>query len=361
MNTLESRHIMPLSVGGTILGGGGGGESRIGIDTARKAFESPSAPTLIQLDDLADDDLVLTISAVGAPSAEYQHIDYRDYVNVIDIFERNAGGEIKALIANEMGGISSFNPFVPSAFKGIPLIDGACNGRAHPLGTMGAMRLAEKGYESVQAVSGGKPQTSRRVEMWTRGSIESASALVRQAAVAAGGLVVVARNPVTKRYLAENAALGCLSQSCAIGEAHMRGSTPSDKIANVLDMLGGRIVCEGAVSRLVLEIRGGLDWGRFDIVGEADRYRTYIWNEYMAVDFNGERLSTFPDLIMTFDKATGRPLTSAELSEGREVVLAVAPRSRLRLGSGMSERSGYAAIEEALQIAMVPYVQELIY
>lgn len=81
----------------------------------------------------------------------------------------------------------------------------------------------------------------------------------------------------------------------------------------------------------------------------------------MAVERNGERLGTFPDLLMTFDKQTGEPVTTADLCAGQELVLVRVPYGKLILGSGMSELAGYLAIENVLGIKVVPYVQTLIY
>lgn len=362
MNRLDRSQIQALAVGGTILGGGGGGRSTKGIEMAEQAFEGGSGPSLVSIRDLKDDDLVLTISAVGAPSARHQHIDHTDYAKVIELFDRNIDGRIKALMANEMGGLSSFNPFFPSSLYGIPVIDGACNGRAHPLGTMGAMRLAgEKGYRSRQSVSGGSSKLNRHTELWITGTIEAASSFVRQAAIDAGGLVAVARNPISKDYLMNNAAIGCLSQSYEVGEAYLRGAGATDRISNVVDFLGGDLVCTGTVNHLTMEICGGLDRGVCEISDGSANYKLYIWNEYMAVERNGERLGTFPDLLMTFDKQTGEPVTTADLCAGQELVLVRVPYGKLILGSGMSELAGYLAIENVLGIKVVPYVQTLIY
>lgn len=361
MNRLDRSQIQALAIGGTILGGGGGGRTAKGVEMAGQAYAQDRNPSLISLSELNDDDLVLTISAVGAPSARQQHIDDTDYARIMDIFMQNFDRPIKALIANEMGGLSSFNPFVPSALHGIPVIDGACNGRAHPLGIMGAMRLAEQaGYQSLQAASGGSASLNRHVEIWAAGTIETASSLVQHAAIGAGGLVAVARNPVSKNYLIKHAAIGCLSQSHDLGESYLSGTGAGGRIANVVNCLHGDIVCTGTVTHLFMEIADGLDRGVCEISDGKAIYKLYIWNEYMALARNGERLSTFPDLIMTFNKQSGEPVISADLVAGQELVLIHTSHSNLMLGSGMSELSGYRAIEKVLGIEVIPYAEALI-
>ncbi len=86
----------------------------------------------------------------------------------------------------------------------------------------------------------------------------------------------------------------------------------------------------------------------------------HFWNEYMALEIDGERTYTFPDFMMTFDARTGLPFTSAEIEEGRPCFLAAAKRDKLILGAGMRERSGYKAVEASLGIEMLRYCGDLI-
>ena len=67
-------------------------------------------------------------------------------------------------------------------------------------------------------------------------------------------------------------------------------------------------------------------------IGDMDA--TFV-NEYMTVDVAGQRLASFPELAMTFDVDSGRPLVTADLALGQRVALLVAPRDRLLLSSTM--------------------------
>ena len=80
---------------------------------------------------------------------------------------------------------------------GIPLIDAPCNGRAHPTGVMGSLNLhRDPNYITTMTCVGGRKELGRHVECTVTGSIDHCSKLVRAAAVEAGGLVAVIRNPV---------------------------------------------------------------------------------------------------------------------------------------------------------------------
>jgi hypothetical protein len=357
---IDESKIEALAIGGLVLGGGGGGGMAHGIENAMLSLADGHQPEVIAVEDLPEGATVLTISAVGAPSSTEQYVVAEDYVKIIELLEKNYDLKVDALITNEMGGGSSFNAFIPAALKGIPMVDASCNGRAHPLGTMGAMGLAETtGYVTQQSAVGGNPETNKNVEIVTQGSVNATSTLVRQAAVEAGGLVVVARNPVSKEFILENAAAGTLSQSFEVGAAHIAGETPKEKVENVANYLGGTIICQGKVEDFDLKMAGGLDEGKFTIQ-DQDEYTLYIWNEYMALDKNGERQNTFPDLLMSFDQETGLPITTAELQEGQEIFVLQVPHQKLNLGAGMYEASGYERIEQVLNIEILPYVQEIL-
>ncbi|MFA6939980.1 MAG: DUF917 family protein, partial [Clostridiaceae bacterium] len=191
---IEESKIHALLYGSAILGGGGGGSFKAGEETIKAAFKIGN-PIIIDIEDLyGEKGLIITTSAVGAPASKEQFVKSEDYNKIIELIEKETGEKPIAFITNEIGGESTFNAFIQSAKTGIPMLDAACNGRAHPLGTMGAMGLNEKkDYVTVQTAVGGNPDLENYIEMVVKGSVAKTSSLIRSAAVQAGGLVVVAR------------------------------------------------------------------------------------------------------------------------------------------------------------------------
>lgn len=347
--------------GSLILGAGGGGSLEGGRETIEAAYDI-GIPTIIDASDIEDDSgTIVTTSAVGAPAAKEQFVKPADYNRIMDLMNEEVDAPVVAYLTNELGAGSTFNAFIQSATTGVPMLDAACNGRAHPLGTMGSMGLSEDPtYQAIQTAVGGNPETNRYVELTTKGTVQQTSALVRAAAVQAGGVVVVARNPVPLSYVKEHAALGSLTIAQKTGEAFLAGETPEDKINRVAEELKGEVLFEGSVSGFELTTAGGLDEGFFEVEHEGSTYKLYIWNEYMACDKDGERIWTFPDLLMTFDADTGEPVTTAHLKEGQNVRVLAVPRDQLSLGAGMFERSGYEQVESVLGIDMVKYIEDVI-
>ncbi|MCG1009703.1 DUF917 family protein [Salinicoccus sp. ID82-1] len=360
INELRPEMVEPLVVGGSILGGGGGGAIDEGLKMGALAFEV-GQPSLMTLDELEDDDMIITVSAVGAPAAKDQFVQPLDYVETIELIEKVTGKKPKAMITNENGGIATINGFFQSAVTGIPILDVSCNGRAHPTGVMGSMQLnIIEDYESFQTAVGGRPGTDFRLSQTIQGSLDTASKLVRQASISAGGFVAVARNPVTKNYLASNGAVNALSQAYDVGVAHQYGNSSAEKIDKVVEVLKGKIVCKGAVESLVFETVDGFDLGKVVINSGEEKFELTIWNEYMTCENDsGKRLATFPDLLMTFESESGDPITSAQLRNGQELTVIYTSRDNLILGSGMRLKSNYEVVEQILDKEILKYIGDV--
>ena len=339
--------------GGGLLGGGGGGSISEGLQLGQLAIEM-GRPRLVDLAELDDEAILVTVSAVGAPAARDQYLEPIHYVQALQLLIERLDGPVAGLITNENGGLATLNGWFQSAVMGIPVVDAPCNGRAHPTGTMGSMGLDEvDGYVSRQAAVGGDPSAHRHVRLYTEGSLDSVGRLVRQAAVEAGGLVAVARNPVTVAYAREKAAPGALWQAVEVGQALLAAESPLNAAQAACDLLGGEVICRASVQRVILQTKGGFDVGQIDLQGG---YELTFWNEYMTLEQEGQRLATFPDLIATLSADEIRPLTSAEIKDGQEVLLIRVPREKLRLGAGMRRPELFRVAEEAVGKEIVRYV-----
>lgn len=341
-----------LVLGGAVLGGGGGGSLTDGRHLADAALDL-GQPRLVALDALADDDLIVTVSAVGAPADPDRHVEPADHVEALQRLGALVPSPIAGVISSENGAASSVNGFVQSAATGVPVVDAPADGRAHPTGIMGSMGLdAVPGYRSRQVALGGDPARGRRITLVVEAPLARADRLVRQAAVEAGGMVAVARNPVEAGYVRTHGAPRALTEAARLGRAASQALPHG--AARVADALlaafgAGEVLAEAAVRALERQTEGGYDVGRLE-VGPLE---VTFWNEYMTVEQHGRRLATFPDLIVTLDRDTGLPLGSADLEAGRTVLLVVVPKDRLILGAGVRDRRNFAAIERVLHRPMI--------
>jgi len=356
---LDLESVECASLGGAFLGGGGGGSMEEGKALGRLALQAGN-PRLAPLAELADDAAVLTVSAVGAPAAQEIHVEPADYVRAVEML-RSQGISVDGLMTSENGGLATLNGWYQSAVIGVPVVDAACNGRAHPMGTMGSIGLHRvKDYRSVQAAVGGHRQAGRYLELSVSGSLLSAGAVIRQAAVHAGGLVAVARNPVSTRYAREHAAVGAVSQAMHIGKILRGAPSCRDAVEAVFSYLdGGGVIAEGAVAAVELKTVGGFDVGAVRVSAQGEIYRLAFLNEWMSIEKGEVRIATFPDLIVAMDTQSRIPVTTAQVRGGTDVMLLSVPAQNLKLGAGMRDPELYRALEEMTGKEIVRHVRGL--
>lgn len=336
-----------MLLGGWFLGGGGGGLPQGGQEILKLALETGPVK-FVSLDELEDDALLVTASLVGSPASPNSCVAEHHYRQVYDSFRAADPRPIAAFVTNENGGHSITNGWMAAALTGLPMVDAACNGRAHPTGVMGAMGLhALEGYRSVQTAAGGKGPSE--ISLTVSGTVEQTSAAVRNAATLAGGYVTVLRNPATAGYFRENAAVGCISQAMEVGRVWQEHMTSPDQL---LTALGGLLDCRelgrGVIEQVELKIEGGFDVGLVSIQTDGGLLYVDFMNEYMTAEQEGKRLATFPDLLTLIDRETCLPVCSAQLQKGRQVSVVSVPRARLKLGRGMFLPELFAPCEKAL-------------
>jgi len=345
-------------MGGCVLGGGGGGAPAMGRELVELAVQA-GRPHLVPLDDLDPKQPVLTVALVGAPAAQEALLKPVDLVRAVelaiealDLDQRELGG----LITNENGAVATVNGWFQAAILDVPVVDAPCNGRAHPTGLMGAMGLQDRvDYTTVQTGAGGSVEDGRYVEIVVRGNLEHCARLIRLAAVEAGGLVGVARNPVEAGWAGDNGAPGAVGQAIDLGTAMLDAGGDSLQVARrAAAFLGGELVATGTVTGLQLETRGGFDVGLVTVEQPGQKpIELTFWNEFMTCERAGRRLATFPDLIGLFDLSRGEPLTTAEVKKDMSVALLLVDRGKLRLGAGMRSDKLMRQAEEAVGKRMV--------
>ena len=192
------------------------------------------------------------------------------------------------------------------------------------------------------------------MECFFEGSIEHTSRLVRMASIEAGGLVAVARNPVTAAYAKENCAVGGVSFAIETGKAFRRGLKTSveEAVKSVCEFLNGSVLARGEVSKFSIETTGGFDVG----YAEVDGCQLTFWNEYATAERDGKRLATFPDLIMTINAKTGEPVTTAMMEEGLDVYVIGTDKKNLKLSATMFDPELLKQTEEVVGKEMVRYL-----
>jgi len=337
-----------LAVGGTILGGGGGGWPHTGRSTGNLALDMGEVK-LYSPEETPRDWRVITMAALGAPT-ESGGTRPRHFIRAVELLWE-AGVEFDGVIAAENGGHNSFGGWIPAAALGLPVVDIPADGRAHPTSMMGSMGLHRTGYRSVKA--GVNPEGE--VVCW--GTLQRTSNIVRFMAGDTKAFVALARDPVPVEWCLEHGAPGAITQAIDVGNEWLKTKPKGEAaVKAAVKFLGGELVCRGKITEKMQEARGGFDVGGFTIEAAGKTYELTYMNEYMTLELAGRRLATFPDLMTTFDEE-GNPITSAGLKEGDTVYLANVPKERIKVGDGNRYPEIYEPVEKALGKPMVKHLK----
>ncbi|MFY0517834.1 DUF917 family protein [Lysinibacillus sp. UGB7] len=328
--------------GGTILGGGGGGLLEEGLKLVEEIF-AVGAPQLMDISELSNDDLIACVAMVGAPSAANQYISNEQLCWSFSKMNSYMTNRLKGIITNENGAITTINGWLQSVLLHVPVVDAPCNGRAHPTGIMGSLNLHEQQhYQSVQFYAGGKNKWA--IQGFVEGDLQNTAKSVRHASVLAGGMVGVTRNPVTISYLKEHGAPYAISDAIALGYSFLKGQTMDEKLENVMRQLNGVHIVSGKVTDYSLTKDNGFDVGKLSV----EDFSLTVWNEYMTLAKAGTIHSKFPDLLMTFDTESMRPVPSASIKEGMHVAVIQVDQSHLKLSTTMKNAALLAEIDEVI-------------
>ena len=96
---IDLSSLADLSLGCTVLAGGGGGDPRIGRLMAEQAISELGAVEVLAFDALADDDLIMPCGMIGAPTVMIEKFPNGGEGRVIrDTYERHFGRPVKAVM-----------------------------------------------------------------------------------------------------------------------------------------------------------------------------------------------------------------------------------------------------------------------
>ncbi len=357
MRELTFEDARAASMGGLVFGAGGGGLER-GLEAARTVFQIGS-PVLVGLDELEGDDQVMIMTGVGAPGTQRQLVWPRDGLRAlelaVDAWEGHGAivGTMTAHPGAFMAGTWLANALDPN----LAVIDCNANGRGHPTVAMGGMGLASRTDISVvQAAVGGVEDHKGHVEIVAKGPIGVVSDVLHHASAATGGTLLASRGPFPVDFLREFGAVGAVSACMRLGEAMLaaEGEGGEAMIAAIRDTLGGRELGRGPLKAANVGVQENWDVGTLEIEGDR-RVVVHVCNEYMAAEVDGERVSTYPDLIVTLAESDGMPTPAAHREPGERIVVLAVPRDKIPLGAGVREAAVYRDPERLLGIELVAH------
>lgn len=338
MRKIGIEEIENIAIGAAVLGTGGGGDPYIGKLMAVQAVKEYGPITLLDIDELPDDALIVPTAMMGAPTVMVEKVPSGEEVmGAFNMLKNYLGQEIYATIPIEAGGVNSMIPLALAAQLGLPVVDTDGMGRAFPELQMVTFHL--NGVSATPMVlcdeKGNNLMLNTVDNVWTE-------RLARSATVVMGGSVMLAIYPMKGSQLKAAGIHGIVTLTEKIGQAVRQAKGQKvDPVQAVLDITGGFELFRGKVTDVSRRTVGGFARGESTLEG-IDGYKGQMLtlnfqNEHLIARTADKVLATVPDLIAVLDSETAHPITTEGLRYGtRGIVIGIPCNPKWRTREGIA-------------------------
>lgn len=322
LSLIDSGNLAALELGCAVYGAGGGGNVETGGWAARHALNTYGPVRLITLDDLDDDDLILPLHAIGAPTVSQEMLPSGDEPALIRAeVERCLGRPVAALMPGEIGGANGVRAPGWAAGLHLPLLDADGMGRAFPEIDMVTMGLAGLTPSLIVLADVQGNVTTARPS-----SGEWAERIARAVCVAAGSTALMTSYVMTAAQARGAVIEGSVSRALEVGELLLGARAGVDGLC---DELGATKLVTGKIVELERNDVGGFVKGSAVIAGvgrDRDRLvRLEIQNENLLALEDGRAIATVPDIIVALDAESAHALGTDNLQFGQRVTVIAWP------------------------------------
>jgi DUF917 family protein len=316
MRTLTKTDLEHILLGCTVLGTGGGGELKDGLDRINDDLARGKKFNLLSLDEVPDDALIASPYYCGSLTAEMGDEVQEDLLS-FEALQQYLGREIHATVATELGGGNTASALSVAANRDIPIVDGDPCGRAVPELQHSTFFINQVSIAPMAIANKfGDVVIIRNV----RDSFK-AEEIVRAIAVASEGYVGVTDHPQDGRGLKRSIIAGTLSTAGKIGAAVEK----THDCQEVARAGGGFVVFKGNITESGWRDDGGFTIGEVHVSGTDEyrgkRYRLWFKNEFLMSWRDDVVDITAPDLLCVLRRDDGTPLTSPSCAKGMHVVV----------------------------------------
>jgi len=320
LNDLEN-----FATGAAFLGTGGGGDPYLGRLFIQQAFEESGAPEIIHPDDLKDDDVVISVAMMGAPSVLVEKmLSMEDLHLAVSTLEDHLGKKATAIIPAEVGGINATLPVAYAGWRGLPVVDADGMGRCFP-----ALEMTTFNVEGVSTTPMVMANEHGEWSILSTNSALAAEQTARPIITHWGGSGMVALYPMSGKQARETAVAETLSLSLGIGKAILEGSSDHEPVEELLKFLRTTkyykecgVLFDGKIVDMVRKTQDGWTIGHCHLAAlddPDDKMEVIFQNEFLVAKHNGRTVTIVPDLITIVDRETAIPITTEALRYGQRV------------------------------------------
>jgi len=344
---LSEQELVDMLVGSCIQATRGAGSERY-IQRIKQVLAEDKEVKLVSVEDLPDDWTVVSPVGVGGGGA-WQHVRERTSqqelpraqdtdLQAIRLLSKHIGKEFKAVLRGEPAGATS-TALMVAAEMDLPLVDACPCGRCVP--------------EIQQQIPWVVGIPSTPAGLFTRWGDEiiitkaiddyRAEDLSRAVAVASGGGVSVAMNPMSGAQVKRGTIAGNLSEAILLGQTIRQAREQGrDPIKALIEVTKGFKLFHGVVIKSDQRGERGFSWADVELQGireyEGHTYKVFVKNENIVSWLDDEVDVMSPDYIYNLDPQTGQAITGGGLGGypmAREIVMIgvpAHPRWRTKVG-----------------------------
>jgi len=311
-----------LAKGAAVLGTGGGGDPYLGKLMAKQAIVEKGELPLLDVDEVPDDEIVISSAMMGAPSVMLEKLpNGGEPMAALKAIESMLGKKAFAIVPLEAGGINSCIPVYTAARLGIPLVD--CDGMGRAFPEIPQVSFSLGGVTASPMVLCDEKGNKVVLEAIDNSWVETIS---RAITVAWGLCSMIGLYVMNGRILKETAIRGTTSLSIEIGRRIAQSARENlSPVDSILEVTKGVRLFEGKVNDVQRNRTTGFIRGNAVFEGiesyKGSSFRIEFQNENLIAYTNGRVCAMVPDLITVLDRESGNAITTELLRYGQRVVV----------------------------------------
>lgn len=331
-----------ITLGASVLATGGGGDPEIGLLWAYNVVEQGHEILLIDPEEMPNNALATIAGCLGAALVLTEKPpNGRELFWCYEALRRYMGQAIQAVIPPEAGGVNTPVPMAVAGAVGVPVIDADGMGRAFP-----ELQMTSFYTHGVSPSPTAAADEKGHVTICDACDALITERIIRNAAMAYGGISWIAGYPMTGRQIKDSAILRSISMAWKLGKSIFASRTKHlDPVAEVIKLTGGFRAFQGKIIDINREFGAektkGFSLGRITMEGTDDfkgcMASIGFQNEWLTIEVDGEVLCMPPDLICILDPATGEPIRTDIVRYGyRGTVVLIPAHERMRTERGIA-------------------------
>lgn len=338
---IDQQALAEITLGASILATGGGGDPEIGLLWAINVVEQGKEIVMIDPEAMPDEALATIAGCLGAALVLTEKPpNGQELFWCYEKLRRYMGKPVQAVVPPEAGGVNTPVPMAVAGAVGVPVIDADGMGRAFP-----ELQMTSFFIHGVSPSPTAAADEKGHVTIADTQDAHLAERIIRNAAMAYGGISWIAGYPMTGRQLKQTAILHSISLAWELGRrVFVARRKHLDPIKEIIDLTGGYRVFQGKIIDINREFGAektkGFSLGRITMEGiETFKGRTAklnFQNEWLVLEIDGEVCCLPPDLICILDPATGEPIRTDIVRYGyRGTVVVIPAHERMRTELGI--------------------------